>query len=70
MNNDQIRNLIAETKKPYQGVPCSSYKTNHTLELLEVMEHLVDRVERLEAQQTATNIFASFIPFGIFSKRV
>lgn len=69
MNNDQIRNLIDETKKPYQGVPCSSYKTNHTLELLEIMEHLVNKVERLEAQQTATNVFTAFLPFGLFSKR-
>ena len=69
MNTDQLRNFINETKKPYQGIPGSSYKTNHTLDILEVMEHMVDKIERLEAQQTANNIFTAFLPFTIFGRK-
>ena len=69
MNTEQLRQYIDETKKPYQGIPGSSYKTNHTLDLLNMMEHLVNRVEELEARQTASNIFTAFIPFGFFKAR-
>ena len=70
MTNEQLRDFIQETKKPYQGIPGSSYKTNHTLDLLEVMEHMVDKIERLEAEQAATNFFTAFLPFGIFGRKV
>jgi len=69
MNTEQMRNFINETKKPYQGVPCSSYKTNHTLDILEMMEVMVNKIEKLEQQQAATNVFAAFLPFSFFSRK-
>lgn len=68
MKTSELRKYIAETKKPYQGVPCSTFKTDHTLDLLNMMEVLVNKIEELESKQTAYNFF--LLPFNFFNRKV